>query len=317
LWTSSAETSRVTEPLGSGVSVLSIVPAALIIAIGAFLAFSIAVGTLVIVIVANRAEPDRSGWRPWSVYFFGMSFISVFVTLFGTFAIVLGLVQLIGTHPGSGLGFPSSVAAHPIGDAVTRVVVMSALITVAGAVLLATHIRRGLALPEWRRGEHGPINRVAQSYVGAVCFVSLVIAASAFVSAGYQLFRVIAPGIFELSGPRVDAVRVLLASLYLMIASIFVAVMHAQIPPGGFFKFAGVRSGRGGGPHLPQGVGFDPHGMPPPSAQQHAPAQGHGAAHQQQHAPQEHAPGEQRMPTNLPAPPPPPPPRQSPPPPPT
>ena len=198
MWTSSAETSRVTEPLGSGVSVLSIVPAALIIAIGAFLAFSIAVGTLVIVIVANRAEPDRSGWRPWSVYFFGMSFISVFVTLFGTFAIVLGLVQLIGTHPGSGLGFPSSVAAHPIGDAVTRVVVMSALITVAGAVLLATHIRRGLALPEWRRGEHGPINRVAQSYVGAVCFVSLVIAASAFVSAGYQLFRVIAPGIFEI-----------------------------------------------------------------------------------------------------------------------
>jgi hypothetical protein len=309
----------VTEPIGSGVSALSIVPVALLIAIGVFLAFSIAVGTLVIVIVANRAEPDRSGWRPWSVYFFGMSFISVFVTLFGTFAIVLGLVQLIGTHPGSGLGFPSSIAVHPIGDAVTRVVVMSALITLAGAVLLAIHIRRGLALPEWRRGEHGPINRVAQSYVGAVCFVSLVIAASAFVSAGYQLFRVIAPGVFELSGPRVDAVRVLLASLYLMIASIFVAVMHAQIPPGGFFKFAGVRSGRGGGPDLPQGAGSDPHGMPPPSAQGHVPAhqQQHAPGYQQapgqQHSPTHDAPGEQRMPTNLPAPPPPPPPRQSPP----
>jgi hypothetical protein len=287
------------------VSVLSIVPVALLIAVGAFPAFSIAVGTLVIVIVivANRAEPDRSGWRPWSVYFFGMSFISAFVTLFGTFAIILGVVQLIGTHPGSGLGFPSSVAVHPIGDAVTRVVVMSALITVAGAVLLATHLRRGLALPEWRRGEHGPINRVAQSYVAAVCFISLVLAAIAFVSAGYQLSRAIAPGVFELSGPRVDTVRVLLASLYLLIASIFVAVMHAQMPPGGFFKFAGVRSGQGGGPDLPQGGGSGHNGMPRPSTQGHAPAQ-------------EHAPAEQRMPTNLPAPPPPPP-RHLPPPPPT
>jgi hypothetical protein len=46
---------------------LSILPIELVIAIGVFLGLSILVGTLVIVIVANRAEPDHSGWRPWSV----------------------------------------------------------------------------------------------------------------------------------------------------------------------------------------------------------------------------------------------------------
>ena len=110
---------------------------------------------------------------------------------------------------------------HPIGDAVARVVVLSGLVTLVGAVLFATHIRRGLSLPEWRRGENGPVNRVAQSYVAAVCFVCLIVAAIAFVSAGYQLFRIVAPGVFDLSGPRVGAVRVLLASLYLMFASIW------------------------------------------------------------------------------------------------
>jgi hypothetical protein len=225
---------------------LSILPIELVIAIGVFLGLSILVGTLVIVIVANRAEPDHSGWRPWSVYFFGMSFVSVFLTLFGTFAIVLGLVQLIGTHSASGFVFPSSVSTHPIGDAVARVIVLSGLITLVASVLLATHICRGLALPEWRRGEQGPINRVAQSYVGAVCFVALVIAAAAFVSAGYQLFRVIAPGVSELSGPRVGAVRVLVASLYLLIASIVVAILHAQMPPGRFFRFAGAPSSASG-----------------------------------------------------------------------
>ena|ERR1700722_13974578 len=216
------------------VSALTIIPLVLILAIGAFLAASILVGVLIIVVVANRAEPDRSGWRPWSVYFFGMSFVSVFVTLFGTFAIVLGLVQLIGSHQTSSFGFTPS--AHPIGDAVTRVVVLSGLVTLVGAVLFAMHIRRGLSLPEWRRGENGPVNRVAQSYVAAVCFACLIIAAIAFVSAGYQLFRVIAPGVFALSGPRVGAVRVLLASLYLMFASIVVAILHSQIPPGGIFR---------------------------------------------------------------------------------
>lgn len=249
------------------VSALSIIPLVLILAIGAFLAASILVGALVIVVVANRAEPDPSGWRPWSVYFFGMSFVSVFVTLFGTFAIILGLVQLIGTHQLSSFGF--SPSAHPIGDAVTRVVALSGLVTLVGAVIFATHIRRGLSLPEWRRGENGPVSRVVQSYVAAVCFVCLIVAAVAFVSAGYQLFRIIAPAVFDLSGPRVGAVRVLLASLYLMFASIVVAILHSQMPPGGIFKRVSPASDPpANDPFSGQGAAVrpPPQAMPPPPA---------------------------------------------------
>jgi hypothetical protein len=49
---------------GISVSALSIIPLVLILALGAFLAASILFGVLVIVVLANRAEPDRSGWRP-------------------------------------------------------------------------------------------------------------------------------------------------------------------------------------------------------------------------------------------------------------
>ena len=104
---------------------------------------------------------------------------------------------------------------HPVGDAVTRVVVISGLIVLVGAVLLVTHLRRGLALPEWKYGVYGPVGRVAQSYAAAVCFISVLIAALAFVASGYELCRLIAPGVFESSGPNVAIARTIISSLYL------------------------------------------------------------------------------------------------------
>ena len=95
-------------PTQQGITELSIIPVALVIAVIVFLGLSMVVGILIIVVVANRAEPDSTGRRPLAVYFFGMSFIAVFLTLFGTYAIVLGLVQLIGSHAQT--GFPTSTA---------------------------------------------------------------------------------------------------------------------------------------------------------------------------------------------------------------
>ncbi len=108
-------------PLEQATSVLSIIPVVLIVIAGVFVSISGVVIVLVILVVSNRAEPDNLGRRPLAVYFFGVSFIATFLTLFGTFAIVLGLVQLIGSHPVSVYpAFPSiqSGPIHPIGDAV-------------------------------------------------------------------------------------------------------------------------------------------------------------------------------------------------------
>jgi len=98
-------------------------------------------------------------------------------------------------------------------------------------VLFITHLKRGRALPEWVHNEHGPIGRVALSYVAAVCFSSVVLAAGAFVAFGYQLCSLIAPGVFQLSGTRVEAGRTLISTVYLLVASILIVTYHSQIPP--------------------------------------------------------------------------------------
>jgi hypothetical protein len=49
----------------------------------------------------------------------------------------------------------------------------------------------------------------------------------------YEVFRILAPGIFELNGSRVAAARVLLAALYLAFASGAVVASHARLLPSG------------------------------------------------------------------------------------
>src|SRR5579875_3209664 len=102
------------------------------------------IGVFVILVVANRAEPDASGRRPYSVHLFGVAFITLFTVLFASFAIVDGLVQLIGSHR----GFGSSSSIHPVGDAVARQAVLGLVLLLVAGVTLALHVRAG-----WRSAE--------------------------------------------------------------------------------------------------------------------------------------------------------------------
>jgi hypothetical protein len=76
---------------------------------------------------------------------------------------------------------------------------------------------------------------VVQSYAASVSFVCVIIAAVSLVVFGYEVFRILAPGVFELSGTRVAAARVLLAALYLTFASAALIAAHARhLPTGGW-----------------------------------------------------------------------------------
>jgi hypothetical protein len=198
-----------------------------------------------------------------------MSFISVFLTLFGTYAIVLGLVQLIGTHEQTGL---QTYSLHPVGDAVARVVVISGLVVLVGAVLLRTHLRRGLALPEWKYGVYGPVGRVAQSYAAAVCFLGVLVAALAFIAVGYELSRLIAPGVFESTGPQIAVVRTVISSIYLLFAAVAVVVLHSRIPPSGFWGDVWSPHGRSGDPR-PSEAEVPPAPQPAPQQERSQPPQ--------------------------------------------
>ena len=203
---------------------LSIIPIAVAIAVGIFFGFSSILAIFVVIVVANRADPDPTGRRPLAVYLFAVAFFSVFVVLFGTFAMVLGLVQLIGSHPAV-----ASVAKHPVGDAVVRVVVLGGIIVAVAALLLVTSLRAPWTSRNWCTGQPGPVTRVAQSYAASVSFAALLIGAVSLVVFFYEVFRILAPGVFELTGTRVAASRVLLSALYLAFASAAVLLTHRRL----------------------------------------------------------------------------------------
>ena len=57
--------------------------------------FSLGFVVLIIVVVANRAEPDPRGLRPHSVYLFGMSFVTLQLTYAGLILIATSVFSLI------------------------------------------------------------------------------------------------------------------------------------------------------------------------------------------------------------------------------
>ena len=135
-------------------------------------------------------------------------------------------MQLIGNHPPT-----NGLALHPVGDAVARAAVITAIVTVIGTILLSTHLPRGLALAEGADSRRGPAGRVAQSYVASVTFVSVFIASASAVVLVYRVVQILGPGVFELSGTRVDALRVVLGALYLVLAAGVVAAFHVSLLP--------------------------------------------------------------------------------------
>jgi hypothetical protein len=164
---------------------------------------------------------------------------------------VLGLVQLIGSHPAV-----ASVAKHPVGDAVVRIVVLGGIIVAVANMLLVTSLQRALAFPELKHGPPGPVTRVAQSYAASVSFAALVIGAVSLIVFFYEAFRILAPGVFELTGTRVAAARVLLSALYLALASAVVLIMHRRL-----LHVGEIGTGRGSGGDI--GYGSVPPVAPP------------------------------------------------------
>jgi hypothetical protein len=202
-------------------------------------------GVFVILIVANRADPDPTGRRPVMVYSYAISFIGLFVTLFATFSIVVNLVSLIGSHHSSpslsdlggvgGLGLVSgqSGSQHPVGDAAARGIVMGALLAAIAGFAYLVHARSA------DRATSGvpavePSGRVRSSYIAAVSFVCVVILVVSAVVATYQVFRILGPGVFSSdgSGSRVAALRTMLPLIYLALASAWLLRRHLrQVPP--------------------------------------------------------------------------------------
>jgi hypothetical protein len=178
---------------------------------------------LIIVIVANRAEPDPRGMRPHTVYLFGMSFVTLQLTFAGSVLIVTGLASLIAPH------------SSPLGNTVTREVVIGALFVVIAGSVWATHLRRGIDTANGDEGLVRPNVRVMNSYAGVVGFIYLLQLIVTFGVAVYLLLALIAPGVFgSIGSSRSGTLSLLIDVVYVMVASGVILLIHANLGPSVF-----------------------------------------------------------------------------------
>jgi hypothetical protein len=237
------------------VSSSSLLPIASIVVeiLALFVGVSI-IGLFIIIVVANRAEPDATGHRPQSVYFFAVSFVTLVTTIIGSIVVVFSVVDLIGHH-GSG-----------IGNAVARAVVIGGLITLLSGALLWIHLRRGVALVG--SDPASPSRRVAQSYVSGVAFLSVLILLAVSILAAYLLFALGGPGVFGSFGGRTPALRDLIDAVYVGLVAATVLLTHRNLVTPRLRFFGGASGSPGGrearGRHA-SGEALPP-STPPPAA---------------------------------------------------
>lgn len=221
-----------------------------LIEIVAVVAMTALVGILIIAVVANRADPDPTGRRPQSVYFFVVSFVTITTAIAGSALIVAALLWLTARH--------SPSANHGI----DRLLLVSALITLVSLLLLTLHLRRGLILARADNSSLSPSRRVGQSYVSVVAFVSILVLLVASIVSIYLVFAIAAPATFGSFGGRGSAGRVLVESVYLAAVAVFMIWRHSSlVTPGlGIFSnklndLGSVGAARIGEPPAPQPPG--------------------------------------------------------------
>lgn len=228
--------------------------------VGIVLLIPLLIGAVfVVVVVANRADADPTGLRPGSVYAFATAFVSLFTALFATTAFVGSLAQLIGKHrsgASSGLLHMAATSVggsrHPIGDAAARGAVLSGIVTLVAIAVFQHHVRTAAAATEGM-DPLSPIARVRSSYVSAVAFLTVALFVIGTVVASYDVFRLIAPGVFSPDqDSRVAPLRSLLPAAWLAAGSLLILRAHLRHAPAPF------RTLRLGGRTTPAAPAADP-----------------------------------------------------------
>jgi hypothetical protein len=187
----------------------------------------------VIVVVANRAEPDPRGMRPFTVYLFGMTFVTLMLAYAGVTTIVTALLSLIGPHP------------EAIADGVGRSVVIGALFLIIAGGVMHYHLRKGLDMAHGDGRIDGPNARILHTYIALVSFIFVGVGMVSLGVSIYLLFQLAGPGVFGGPGSSTSStLRLLLDLVYLMVASGVIVLLHMRMAPLALReRLAGTRSG--------------------------------------------------------------------------
>ena len=188
--------------------------------------------TYIIIVVANRADPDPTGKRPMAVYLFGGAFLTLWLAYVGGIATATGLIGLIGRKFSSGSGI------HPVGDAAVREITLGLLLVLVAGGAHLLHRRRGFDLANSEQDPASPTKRVARSYVAVVSFVTVIIAIFTLFAFLFTLLGIIAPGVYHAAG-RMVQLRILLTETFILLLTAWIFRSHQAVAPRALQLFGG------------------------------------------------------------------------------
>lgn len=180
--------------------------------------------TYIIIVVANRADPDPTGKRTSAIYHVGTAFLTLWLEIAGVITIFVTLFALIGA---SGNRYFTS-AVHPLGDATVRGITIGLLLSIVGGMVTLTHRGKAIELAESDSDEASPAKRVVRSYAAVVSFISAIVIVVTVLVALWSVLGLIAPGIYEV-GSRTSDVRRLMDEATVLAVFAWVFSSHRQL----------------------------------------------------------------------------------------
>ena len=180
--------------------------------------------TYIIIVVANRAEPDPTGKRTSAVYHVGTAFLTLWLEIAGVITIFATLFALIGAGKNTYFG----PEVHPLSDATVRGITIGLLLTMVGGLLTLTHRRKAVELALSDANEASPSKRVVRSYAAVVSFISVIVMVVAVLAAVWAVLGLVAPGVYQ-TGSRTGDVRALLDEATVLAVFAWVFSTHRRL----------------------------------------------------------------------------------------
>jgi hypothetical protein len=180
--------------------------------------------TYIIIVVANRAEPDPTGNRTSAIYHVGTAFIALWLEIAGVITIFFTLFNLIGAK--STTNFSTEV--HPLGDSTIRGITIGLLLSIVGGYTALTHRAKAIELATSDEGEAGPSKRVVRSYAAVVSFISVLVVVVTLLAFAWAVLGLIAPGVYQ-TGSRTGDIRMLLDEAAVLVVFAWVFSTHRRL----------------------------------------------------------------------------------------
>jgi hypothetical protein len=173
--------------------------------------------TYIIIVVANRADPDPTGRRTSTIYHVGTAFLTLWLEVAGAITILATLFALIGSGGNR--------------DSTIRGITIGLLLFLVGGFVTHTQRRKAVNLAESDFDDASPSKRVVRSYAAVVSFISVIVMVVALLAAVWAVLGLIAPGVYEATSRTNDA-RVLLdeATVLAVFAWVFSAHRRLVVP---------------------------------------------------------------------------------------